>query len=502
MRRILQIAAIVAIVATLVAIPWVGAQTGSSDAFSRTWTRTDKPVNDRNVDRTWMWGPQENAIETTESYAESPGGQRSVKYFDKSRMEVTRPDGDQSSPWYVTNGLLVVELISGQMQMGDDAFMSHEPAWVNVAGDPNQDDPITYALLADLIDASPHPVGAPSTARASAQHTGDSDNAFINVIDDVAMDSRGVTAAHYVEETSHVVASPFWTFMNSTGLVVENGSLTTENLFENPFYATGFPITEAYWTYVNVGGQSRDVLLQCFERRCLTFTPDNPDGWQVEAGNVGLHYYEWRHGNDGGQTPSPTPTPDPNALYQSNLTNWPVVTDNSGNSAYPTYEDYRIRTVRGADLYAISNVTLGDGSYRVQVRNTSGGDTTACIVIRTERHPTAKTFPLRSTNFCLIYENGQARQATAFIQTINPDSSSSKAELGTWTLGTPVAASDWTQLRLDAFGNNMTYIVNGTEVATTGGKSSTGLLALASYSHDASQPVTVSFRDMLVRRLP
>src|SRR5207302_953615 len=31
---------------------------------------------------------------------------------------------------------------------------------------------------------------------------------------------------------------------------------------------------------------------------CLTYTPDNPAGWQVEAGNVGLHYYEWRYGTE------------------------------------------------------------------------------------------------------------------------------------------------------------------------------------------------------------
>jgi hypothetical protein len=47
---------------------------------------------------------------------------------------------------------------------------------------------------------------------------------------------------------------------------------------------------------VLVGGVARDVLIQCFERRCLTHTPSNPPGWQVEAGNVGLHYYRWRYG--------------------------------------------------------------------------------------------------------------------------------------------------------------------------------------------------------------
>jgi hypothetical protein len=39
-----------------------------------------------------------------------------------------------------------------------------------------------------------------------------------------------------------------------------------------------------------------DELVQCFQPRCLTYTPDNAPGWQVEAGNVGLHYYQWRYG--------------------------------------------------------------------------------------------------------------------------------------------------------------------------------------------------------------
>ncbi len=38
--------------------------------------------------------------------------------------------------------------------------------------------------------------------------------------------------------------------------------------------------------------------MQCFQRRCLTYTPGNDEGWQVEAGNVGRHYYTWRYGHE------------------------------------------------------------------------------------------------------------------------------------------------------------------------------------------------------------
>ena len=41
-----------------------------------------------------------------------------------------------------------------------------------------------------------------------------------------------------------------------------------------------------------------DVLVQPFQRRVLTYSPDNPSGWQVEMGNVGRHYYLWRYGED------------------------------------------------------------------------------------------------------------------------------------------------------------------------------------------------------------
>ena len=47
---------------------------------------------------------------------------------------------------------------------------------------------------------------------------------------------------------------------------------------------------------MRVGGVERDVLLQCFERRCLTSTPSNPAGFQVEMGNGGQHSYQWRYG--------------------------------------------------------------------------------------------------------------------------------------------------------------------------------------------------------------
>jgi DNA-binding beta-propeller fold protein YncE len=117
------------------------------------------------------------------------------------------------------------------------------------------------------------------------------------VSDDPSLAAWQVTAVQHVQlpGIDHQVASPFWIFMTANGLVLAGEQYRTEALFENPFYATGYPLTEAYWATVKIAGTARNVLVQCFERRCLTYTPGNPDGWQVEAGNVGQHYYHWRY---------------------------------------------------------------------------------------------------------------------------------------------------------------------------------------------------------------
>ena len=43
----------------------------------------------------------------------------------------------------------------------------------------------------------------------------------------------------------------------------------------------------------------RDVLIQAFERRALTYVPTNPQGFQVEMANIGQHYFDWRYRNAG-----------------------------------------------------------------------------------------------------------------------------------------------------------------------------------------------------------
>ncbi len=274
------------------------AATFADPAFARTWARTDAPVSGGAVARTWIWGPEPRTGAITEPYRDAPGGARLVQYFDKSRMELTNPQGNPADPFFVTNGLLATEMLTGNVQLGDAIFETHNPAAVNVAGD--RDDPTgpTYATFGPLRNAPALASGTAITATVTRDG---------QVGNDPALAGKAV-AQQYVPETKHSVADLFWAFMTSSGVIDGGG---TEPLFRSPFYATGFPMTEAYWSTVRVAGQQRAVLIQVFERRALTFTPGNVGGFAVEAGNVGLQYRSWRAALAATPTPTPIPTAPP-----------------------------------------------------------------------------------------------------------------------------------------------------------------------------------------------
>ncbi|MGI8688006.1 MAG: hypothetical protein ACR2M3_05450 [Thermomicrobiales bacterium] len=283
-------------------LPARAAEQFADPAFRALWERTDGPVAAAAVQQTFLWGPTPISGAVQEKYAQSPGGMRLVQYFDKSRMEITQPGNAQTSAFYVTNGLLVTELMTGRIQTGDDPSQVElrDPANINAVGDGDDPNAPTYQTLAKLRDLPARAVNA--AVNEQVDRTGSVSVGGAN----------SVTTAVLVPETRHAVASVFWTFMNSTGPVSDGaGGMATGSLFANPFYATGFPIAEAYWTTVRVAGTARQVLMQAFERRVLTYTPGNPTGFAVEAGNVGAHYYQWRYLSKQSTVVDPTATVGP-----------------------------------------------------------------------------------------------------------------------------------------------------------------------------------------------
>ena len=85
----------------------------------------------------------------------------------------------------------------------------------------------------------------------------------------------------YDATTKHNIPKAFLDFRNSPGL--------------GGIQAIGLAITEPVWANVKVNGKIVPVLVQAFERRVLTYTPDNPALFRVEYGNIGRAYNTWRY---------------------------------------------------------------------------------------------------------------------------------------------------------------------------------------------------------------
>ncbi len=257
--------------------------------FQQVWDRTDRAVRDGvlTTPRSWIWGPQPITGAAQEAYSDSPGGSRLVQYFDKSRMELNDP-----AKGVVTNGLLVEEMINGQVQIGNTAFRSSVPAEQAVAGDPIEANPTaptyssfrTVAFPANQAHA-PNLVGQVVSAVLARDGS-------VNYLGNFYQ--YNVVLGSYDSTLGHNIPAIFNTFFQQQGLVYEGGYHNGQVI--DPLFVVGLPLSEPYWAQVKVGGTIKDVLMQAFERRVVTYTPTNPAGFQVEMGNVGQHYLRWRYG--------------------------------------------------------------------------------------------------------------------------------------------------------------------------------------------------------------
>jgi hypothetical protein len=257
-------------------------------SFDRVWQRSDRPVAEQRASRSWMWGPR-GLMARTEGYIQSPSGLRQVQYFDKARMEVNNPRADRNTNWFVTTGLLVVELITGRVQLGDNEFVQRPPADIPIAGDPGDPNAPTYVSFGGVTALQP----GDRTGQFAAEtidHAG--------TVGPYGGPQRPeVRLVHFVPETGHNIPQVFWDYLNASGTVYDSSRYRADTLIDWVF-TLGYPLSDPYWTRIKVGGIEREVLVQAFQRRVLTYSPDNPAGWQVEMGNVGRHYYFWRYGDD------------------------------------------------------------------------------------------------------------------------------------------------------------------------------------------------------------
>ena len=305
-RHILLIVALLALLAGgLAPVRPTLAQTPFADpAFQRTWERTDKPVADGRANRSWYWGPTPGAS-SMEPYRNAPGGQRKVQYFDKTRMEINNPAAPQTSPFYVTNGLLATELMTGRMQVGDADFEPRCAADIPLASDNDDATAPTYATFGTLMNA-------PKQSQVGGRALATTDKAGTVGLDASKVGVAGGELVYFDSITQRNIPKVFWDFLNAQGPVYQSGQYAEAPLNQPWFFASGLPTTEAYWARVKIGGQALDVLIQGYERRVLTYIPayvGTP--FAVQMGNVGLHYYDWRYKGVGcaGTPPPPPPVP-------------------------------------------------------------------------------------------------------------------------------------------------------------------------------------------------
>lgn len=264
-------------------------------AFQRTWERTDSLVANGKVKRSWFWGPT-SGFATMEEYDQGPGGKHLVQYFDKSRMEINNPNGNKNNPFYVTNGLLARELIFGLVQVGDNRYVERYPANIPLASDLDDSDAPTYATFRSDVACCAEPDWTGEKVDSIIRKNGSKDTDYEGKL----FLAYHVVFGYFEKAVKRNIPNVFWDFLNSTGPINVDGMEQTTRLSDPYFYAAGYPISRAYWSKVKIAGkENTDVLIQVFERRVLTYVPSLPEGFKVQVGNIGQHYYSWRYGTAG-----------------------------------------------------------------------------------------------------------------------------------------------------------------------------------------------------------
>lgn len=260
----------------------------AQQAFDRLWQQTNQ--TEQAAER--IWGPQAWA-ETYEALHSQQGSYRFVRYYDKARMELNDPAADPQSAWYVTNGLLVRELVEGRAQLAQDVQKSlcpydvansdderACPASIPVAGDL---DIYTDQITPSYRDFQPYlsPVDQRLNSTVSTILRFDPQRFELSEQEDKRLASDQTRFVWYDPITQHHIPAVFMNYLKSQPI--------------DWLYSFGRPISEPYWVEVRIQGEVRTVLVQLYERRTLTYSPQNAPAWQVEMGNVGQHYYLWRY---------------------------------------------------------------------------------------------------------------------------------------------------------------------------------------------------------------
>ncbi len=228
------------------------------DPFRVRWEQADGSVLDGDA-RSWLWGPAPLAT------LDEAG--RRVQYWDKGRME--QVGGDLADPWAITGGLVGRELLDAR-------------ATLPVVGD---DDPVRNPLTPTYADLADCTLLTPVLDRIGAVDVLLSPDGTPLVLADLASAYTETQPISLDTGETYAIPQVFWTLFQ-----------TIEETTGTPWLVPiGHALSAPYWTLTAIDGQLREVLIQVYERRVLTYTPQNPPGWRVELGNAGRHASMWRY---------------------------------------------------------------------------------------------------------------------------------------------------------------------------------------------------------------
>ena len=173
---------------------------------------------------------------------------------------------------------------------------------ITISGDADNPGP-TYVQLASqastLLTGSPRQLASTPPPLPVVSSTG-------TVSAGTATPPPYAVSGIYDFETHHGIPRAFFDYREKVGLV-----------------SIGLAISDAFTTTVKVAGQQRQVMVQIFERRVLTYTDTNPDAFKVEMGNIGQHYSQWRYG-----TPPAPPAAVTTATSSANWSGYAVQAKN------------------------------------------------------------------------------------------------------------------------------------------------------------------------------
>ena len=140
-------------------------------------------------------------------------------------MEINDPNADPNTQWFVTNGLLTIELISGQMQIGNNAFVNRYSANIPISGDFDDANAPTYAAFQGVSNTRKGDHPQPDKRNQFATNT---INKAGQVGDDPSKASADTKIDYYEPGTKHNIPHAFWTFLNASGQAL--GVLSTVQL--------------------------------------------------------------------------------------------------------------------------------------------------------------------------------------------------------------------------------------------------------------------------------